>query len=104
MGTRYLVVDDQLVIDPRQTRAWKKLRDQVVVEEPLCWLGLPGCTRLSTTGDHVIPVTERPDLALVRDNVRGCCRSCNDKRGNLPVDALVLGTADALSIFERRRA
>ena len=55
--------------DPRRTRAWRKLRDQVVVEEPVCWLGLPCCTRWATTADHVIPVSHRPDLGMDRANV-----------------------------------
>lgn len=70
--------------DPRNTRAWKKLAAQVVREEPLCWLKLPGCTSVSTTGDHIIPVDTRPDLALVRANVRGACKHCNSSRGKRP--------------------
>ena len=67
--------------DARQTRAWRKLRDQVVREEPLCWLRLPGCTQLSTTADHVASVHERPDLAMSRDNLRGACHHCNSSDG-----------------------
>lgn len=105
MGTRYFIVDGQTVSDPRSTRAWRRLLDKVVAEEPLCWLGLEGCTGVSTTGDHVIPVSERPDLALVRDNVRGACGPCNDKRGKLPVSALNLeGPSAALDIFKGRRS
>lgn len=66
--------------DPRGSRAWRKLRDQVVVEEPLCWLRLAGCTTLSTTADHVTPFKERPDLAMVRSNLHGACHHCNSSR------------------------
>lgn len=69
----------------RSTQAWRRLAKQAASEEPLCWLQLPGCTGRSTTGDHVIPVSIRPDLALVRSNVRGACKPCNRKRGNLPI-------------------
>jgi len=62
-------------------RPWRKLRDQVVMEEPVCRLRLPGCTIASQTGDHIIPVKYRPDLKLVRGNLRGSCHSCNMKRG-----------------------
>lgn len=88
--------------DPRQTRRWRKLRDRVVREEPVCWLQLESCTRWSTTGDHIIPVEVRPDLALVRSNVRGACGSCNHKRGSLPVEALRRGDERpaALDIFD----
>lgn len=63
-------------------RAWRRLRDQVVREEPVCRLRLPGCTIASQTGDHIIPVKHRPDLKLVRENIRGSCHSCNMKRGD----------------------
>lgn len=70
----------------RSTQAWRRLAAQVCDEEPTCWLQLTGCTGRSTTGDHVIPMAARPDLALVRTNVRGACRPCNSKRGHLPPD------------------
>jgi 5-methylcytosine-specific restriction endonuclease McrA len=66
--------------DPRGTRAWRKLRDQVVSDEPLCWLRLAGCTTLSTTADHVTPFKERPDLSMLRGNLRGACHHCNSSR------------------------
>lgn len=69
-------------------RAWRRLRDQVVREEPLCRLRLPGCTLVSTTGDHIIPVSFRPDLRFVRSNVRGSCRTCNGNRSNQPLEAV----------------
>ena len=96
--------DGRKVPDPRETRAWRRLVATVVREEPRCWLRLDGCTGASTTGDHVIPVTDRVDLALVRSNVHGACLSCNYKRGNLPITALRLGHDEderpALSVFE----
>ena len=97
--------DGRRVPDPRGQRAWKVLSKQVAREEPICWLGFEGCTVKSTTGDHVIPVSVRPDLALVRSNVRGACSSCNYKRGNLPIDALNLQREEqprppALGVFD----
>lgn len=64
------------------SRAWRRLRDQVVREEPFCRLRYPGCTIRSVTGDHIIPVKYRPDLKLVRANVRGACQHCNQLRGD----------------------
>lgn len=96
----------------RSTRAWQRLSKQVCDEEPICWLRLIGCTIRSTTGDHIIPASSRPDLALVRSNVRGACSPCNNKRGNLPPELAreMYGTTPdagqpyeqppALSIFE----
>jgi 5-methylcytosine-specific restriction endonuclease McrA len=103
MPARRIQVNGVDHIDPRHTRAWRKLRDQVVAEEPTCRLRIADiCTTVSTTADHIIPVTTRPDLALDRSNCRGACRPCNDARGNLPDAALDHGstdTPDALSIF-----
>lgn len=87
-------------------RRWRNLRDQVVREEPMCTLRLPGCTLVSTTGDHIKPVSLRPDLKFDRANVRGSCRSCNGKRGNQPLGVvrarLTRSTppAKALEFFE----
>lgn len=64
------------------SRQWRRLRAQVIREEPVCRLRLPGCTIVTQTGDHIIPVKYRPDLKLVRQNVRGSCYSCNMKRGD----------------------
>lgn len=87
--------------DPRNTRAWRKLAAQVAREEPVCWLRLDGCTTKSTTADHVIPVTKRPDLAMVRRNLRGACHSCNNRRSDKPVAALTPATkAPALRFFD----
>jgi 5-methylcytosine-specific restriction endonuclease McrA len=102
MPTRYVTINGRRVIDPRQTRAWRRLRDQVIAEEPTCRLGFPRiCTTVSTTADHVIPVTERPDLALTRSNLRGSCAACNGARRTVPNEALILrGTkSKALNIF-----
>lgn len=76
--------------DPRNTRAWRSLRDQVVAEEPTCRLRIVGiCTMVSTTADHIVTVPARPDLAMVRTNLRGSCRPCNEARHTLPDAALV---------------
>lgn len=73
----------------RSSRAWRALAQQVVAEEPVCWLRLPGiCTGRSTTADHVIPVATRPDLAMARRNCHGACKPCNDWRRDMPIGEL----------------
>ncbi|WP_243061171.1 hypothetical protein [Nocardioides sp. SR21] len=104
MPARRVVINGVEQIDPRHTRAWRRLRDQVVAEEPTCRLRIAGiCTTVSTTAAHIVPVTERPDLALVRSNVEGSCTECNEATGTLPREAIVTGGApsEALSIFRR---
>lgn len=61
---------------------WKRLRARVLREEPTCRLRLPGCTGRSTTAAHIQSVAERPNLFLVRSNVRGSCASCNHREAS----------------------
>jgi len=70
------------------TREWRRLRAQVLREEPACWLRLPGCTLRSTTADHIIPISAAPHLRMVRSNLRGACRSCNYRRQDTPITRL----------------
>lgn len=44
----------------------------------MCWLKMPGCSRLATTRDHVIPMV-RGGLDVL-ENLRPACRGCNSKR------------------------
>jgi 5-methylcytosine-specific restriction endonuclease McrA len=101
MATDRILIDGVLRIDPRQTRAWRRLKTQVVAEEPTCRLRIPTiCTTVSTTADHIVPVAERPELALERTNVRGSCVPCNRARGHLPDEALNREPrSEALGIF-----
>lgn len=62
----------------RKGRPWRRLREQVLTEEPVCYL----CHRApSTEVDHVVPLSVRPDLAHHRPNLRGACARCNGSKG-----------------------
>lgn len=88
--------------DIRETRAWRRLRDKVVREEPLCWLRFEGiCTTYSTTADHIVPFRQRPDLGMTRSNHRGACKPCNQARGQTPLASLnVDKRPTALGVFD----
>jgi 5-methylcytosine-specific restriction endonuclease McrA len=103
VGTRQLLIDGVWVSDPRNSRAWRRLRDGVVRDEPTCRLRFAGiCTVVSTTADHIIPVSVRPELCMVRSNLRGACAECNTARRSVPDESLLLGgTSDALNIFRK---
>lgn len=75
--------------DVLSSHAWRKLSAQVIKEEPTCRIQLDGCTGVSETADHIIPRSIRPDLALVRTNVQGACRWCNEHRGNRDLNSVV---------------
>lgn len=54
-------------------------RPIVLARDPLCRLGLPGCTGRSTTVDHVISIARGGSNDL--DNLVGACAHCNQLRG-----------------------
>ncbi|MGY2127467.1 HNH endonuclease [Blastococcus sp. SYSU DS0617] len=61
----------------RKGRPWRRLRQQVLREEPICrYCGI----RPSTTVDHVLPLSKFPHLAHVRTNLAGACRWCNGSK------------------------
>jgi 5-methylcytosine-specific restriction endonuclease McrA len=65
--------------DGRKGRPWRRLREQVLREEPLCrWCGV----RASTVVDHLLPLSLYPHLAHDRQNLAGSCRWCNGSKGN----------------------
>lgn len=63
----------------RRGRPWRRLRAQVLREEPVCrYCGL----RPSTVVDHVLALSKYPHLAQVRSNLVGSCKPCNGSKGN----------------------
>ncbi len=65
----------------RSGRPWRRLREQVLREEPWCQIRGPRCKVTSTTVDHVVPLSVDPSLAHVRSNLRGACTACNYRGG-----------------------
>ena len=62
----------------RKGRPWRRLREQVLREEPVCrYCGV----RASTTVDHVLPLSRFPHLAHVRSNLVGACAWCQGSKG-----------------------
>ena len=63
-----------------RTNEWKALRDRVLQEQPVCYV--EGCIARSTEVDHIIPVYQREDLALARNNVRAVCSPHDRQRSS----------------------
>lgn len=61
----------------RAGRPWRRIRDAVLTRDPYCMIRGPRCTGISTTVDHSVPLSVRPDLAHVPSNLRGACEACN---------------------------
>lgn len=62
---------------------WQKLREVVLVEEPICMETKPDgglCLMPTTEADHLIPIEQAPELRLVRSNLKGKCKSCHSRR------------------------
>ncbi len=63
----------------RAGRPWRRLREQVLREEPCCRY----CQmRPSTVVDHILPLSRFPHLAHHRDNLAGSCAPCNGSKHN----------------------
>ena len=62
-------------------RAWQKLRSLVLAEEPLCrFCQQKGILTPAREVDHILTIRERPDLRLVRSNLRALCTPCHSGR------------------------
>lgn len=60
------------------TQAWRRLR-QAVLERDHYWCQV--CRRRwANTVHHIIPIEERPDLALDMDNCQGICQICHNQQ------------------------
>ncbi|MFL0172504.1 HNH endonuclease [Mycobacterium sp. SMC-13] len=66
---------------------WRKLSAAQRKRVSYCELALPGCRRRAETADHIIPVSEAPELAHNELNIRSACRPCNAQRGDTCTDA-----------------
>lgn len=58
--------------------AWRTVRAQVLVEEPVC--AVRGCGRPSTTVDHIVPLI-RGGSRIDRANLQGMCGPHNFAKG-----------------------
>ncbi|MDX1890115.1 HNH endonuclease [Mycolicibacterium sp. 050158] len=65
------------------TRAFQKLATTIKQRDHYqCQINVTGiCTSYGDTVDHIIPISERPDLADEPTNLRAACRACNEHKG-----------------------
>lgn len=67
---------------------WPKLRAMKLRRDPMCeiethcgkGLGRSDPDR-ATEVDHIIPISQRPDLRLVWSNLQSACKPCNAAKG-----------------------
>jgi 5-methylcytosine-specific restriction endonuclease McrA len=64
--------------DGRSSQAWKRMRRQILEANDVCWLcGKPG----ANTIDHVLPLSQFPELAHDLGNLRPAHKTCNSSKG-----------------------
>ena len=65
------------------TRAFQKIATAIKQRDHYqCQIRITGiCTGYGNTVDHIIPMSERPDLADEPSNLRAACRPCNEHKG-----------------------
>lgn len=62
----------------RSGRPWRRIRQQVLQGSDVCWLcGAHG----ADTVDHILPISQYPELAHDLSNLRPAHRSCNSSKG-----------------------
>jgi len=60
---------------------WRALSKQVRNEEPLCRHCLrDGRVEAATCVDHIVPISQAPDLRLVRSNLQALCHACHTRK------------------------
>jgi 5-methylcytosine-specific restriction protein A len=61
--------------------AWQRLRKRFLRKNPLCVFCMEqGLLTEAAVVDHIITISERPDLRLVWGNLRSLCKRCHDRR------------------------
>lgn len=64
--------------------AWRRLRKAFLAAHPLCQCEdcQAGVKRVTaaTVVDHIVPISERPDLRLEWSNLRAMSKPCHDRR------------------------
>ena len=65
--------------DPRLTRDYKAFRLKVLARDQ--WT-CQYCQEPADTVDHVLPISQSPELVVSFDNALACCKSCNSSKGS----------------------
>lgn len=61
--------------------AWQRLRKRFLRENPLCCFCMDdGKLTEATVVDHIVTISERPDMRLTWSNLRALCKRCHDRR------------------------
>jgi 5-methylcytosine-specific restriction endonuclease McrA len=81
---------------------WRKLSKRLRTASPFC--EIPGCRSKDLTVDHIVPVSEAPNLAYDELNCRVICRGHNAARGATCTDHERQQVLSAVKARKRRLA
>ena len=56
---------------------WPEVRAEKLALDPVCQIRLTCFGMVATEVDHIIPISERPDLRLEPSNLQSACKPCN---------------------------
>jgi 5-methylcytosine-specific restriction enzyme A len=59
---------------------WRRLRLQVIADQPFCEFKDPGCTLVADEVHHVVKRLDNLALFFERSNLKSACRSCHARR------------------------
>jgi 5-methylcytosine-specific restriction endonuclease McrA len=67
------------------TAAWDRLRKLKLANDPFCQIQThcaerPLLRTLAAEVDHIVPVSERPELRFVYTNLQSACKSCHSAK------------------------
>ena len=67
-------------------RQWQRLRLSKLAADPLCEIAYCKVGRpmpdVATEVNHIVPISERPDLRLVWENLESACEPCHRQKDN----------------------
>jgi hypothetical protein len=75
----------------KQDAEYLKLRGKFLTENPMCEIGVPGCTRNATDVHHTKGGDERSIYYLIQSTWLSTCRNCHNWVHNFPQKARLLG-------------
>jgi hypothetical protein len=73
----------------KQEREYRKLRVQFLTDNPVCQIGVKGCTHESTDVHHM--AGKENELLIEVAYFKACCRNCHDYAHDNPIEAIEKG-------------
>lgn len=63
-------------------KGWPRVRSAKLAADPFCQIRTHCQGAMATEVDHIVPISERPDLRLEWSNLQSSCKACNVAKRN----------------------